>query len=92
MIADALSKFSHWLMDLMLWVPKKIFELIMDAFASLFEALPVPDFIVQATNAFSGVSGNVLFFASKFAIAEGLMIYIGALILRFILRRIPFIG
>ncbi len=92
MIADALSKFSQWLMDLLLWIPKKLFELIMDVFASLFEALPVPDFIIRASDAFSGISGNVLFFASKFAIAEGLAIYIGALILRFIIRRLPLIG
>lgn len=92
MIGDALSKFGQWLKDLFLWLPMKIFELLMDGFAALLEALPVPDFITTAAQAFSGISGNVLFFASKFAIAEGLAIYLGALVLRFIIRRIPFFG
>lgn len=92
MFSDSLSRFAGWLKDLLLWVPKKIFELMMDAFAVLFESLPVPDFIIQASSAFSGISGNVLFFASKFAIAEGMAIYLGALVLRFIIRRIPFFG
>lgn len=92
MIADALSRFAEWLKDLLLWIPKKVFELLMEGFAVLLESLPVPDFIIQASNAFSGISGNVLFFASKFAIAEGMAIYLGALVLRFIIRRIPFFG
>lgn len=92
MIADALSRFAEWLKDLLLWIPRKVFELLMDGFASLLESLPVPEFMTQASTAFSGISGNVLFFASKFAIAEGLTIYLGALVLRFIIRRIPFFG
>lgn len=92
MFSDALSRFASWLMDLLLWIPKKVFELIMDALASVLEALPVPDFIIMAADAFSGISGNVVFFASKFAIAEGISIYLSALALRFIIRRIPFLG
>lgn len=92
MIGDALSKFGDWLKDLLLWIPRKVFELLMDGFASLIEVLPVPEFMITASNAFAGISGNVLFFASKFAIAEGLTIYLGALVLRFIIRRIPFFG
>lgn len=82
----------EWVKDFFLWVPRKLWEEMLDGIASFFEALPVPDFIIQATNAFSGIGGNVLFFAQKFAVGEGIAMVLAAYLLRFLLRRIPLIG
>lgn len=88
MIADALQ----WLLDALLWVPRKLFAALLDGLASLIEAIPVPEFVQQAESSLSGISGNVLFFAEKFAIPEGIAMVLSAYVLRFLLRRIPLIG
>lgn len=92
MIADALSKFGQWLLDALLWIPRKLWAELLDVFAKIIEAMPVPDFVAHAQNLFNGIPGSVIYFANFFAIGEGLTMVLGAYLLRFILRRIPFIG
>lgn len=92
MISDLLSDFATWLKDLLLWLPLKIWELLLDGLASVLEAIPVPDFVSTATGAFSSIPGNVLFFANYFAVGEGIAMVLSAYALRFLIRRIPLIG
>lgn len=87
-----LDKLTQWFFDLMQWLPKKIYSLVMDGLASFFESIPVPSFMSQAGGAFAGIPGNVLWFASTFELAFGVSVVLLALVARFILRRIPFIG
>ena len=87
-----IEKFAEWLKDLFLYLPKKLWADLMDSLAGFVEALPVPDFVYQAQNAMGGIPSTVLFFAGKFAIAEGVAMILAALIARFMLRRIPLIG
>jgi len=87
-----LGEFGEWLKDLFLWLPLKLWELLLDAFASLIEAMPVPEFLTQAQGYFSGVGSNVLFVLDLFAVPQGMTMIMGALILRFVIRRIPLIG
>ncbi len=92
MISDALSKFAQWLLDALLWVPLKIWELILDGLASVIESMPVPDFVSTASNAFGSIPSNVLFFANFFALGEGIAMILAAYGIRFLIRRIPLIG
>lgn len=87
-----MEDFAQWLEETLLWIPRKLWAELLDALASFVEAIPPPDFLVDASAAFSGISGNIAFFASKLAVAEGLAMVLSAYVLRFILRRIPFIG
>jgi len=89
---DYLEAFAQWLKDLLLWLPLKLWEMLLDGLASVIEALPVPDFLAAAQGLFSGVGGNVLYVLGLFAVPEGIGMIISALILRFIIRRIPLIG
>lgn len=91
-LADKLSDVLQWLFDLVLWLPKKLFSLIMDALATFFEALPVPEFVTQAAAYFQGIPSGFLFFLNYFAVGEGMAMVLGAYVLRFVIRRIPFIG
>lgn len=92
MIGDALSRFGEWLKDLLLWIPLKLWELLLDGLAAIIEAIPVPDFVNNASNAFSSIPGNVLFFANFFAVGEGITMVLAAYGIRFLIRRIPLIG
>lgn len=87
-----IEKFAEWLKDLMLYLPKKWWADMLDALAAIIQALPVPDFVYQAANAFSATPPMIVFFANKFAVPEGIAMMLAALIARFILRRIPLIG
>lgn len=87
-LSDAFDAFVAFLMDLPAWAFSKIAEGIV----SFFEAIPVPDFFVSAANAFGSVPSEVVFFAEAFQIGPGVTMVLGAYLLRFIMRRIPFIG
>lgn len=92
MIQDYLDKFAQWLKDLLLWLPLKLWEMLLDGLAAVLEAVPVPDFIAAAQGYMSGVGGNVLFVLNLFAVPQGMTMIMSALVLRFVIRRIPFIG
>lgn len=87
-----MSEILQWLLDLWLWLPRQLFAWLLDALAALVESIPVPDFVSQASAALSSIGGNVLFFAEKFAVPEGVAMVLSAYVLRFLIRRIPFIG
>lgn len=92
MIIAALASFSEWLRDLLLWVPKKLWESLADMLASAVEAIPVPEFMLQGSGLFSSISGDVWWFASIGQLHLGVPMILTAYIARFALRRIPFIG
>lgn len=87
-----LDEFAQWLKDLLLWLPLKIWELITDGLASVLEAIPVPDFINQAQGFMNMIPGNILWVLNLFAVPQGMTMIMAALLLRFVLRRIPLIG
>jgi sulfite exporter TauE/SafE len=81
-----------WVLELFEWIPKRIFQGIMDGSASLIEAIPAPSFLTNAGSFFGNIPGGIVYFFQFFAIAEGIAMITAALLLRFILRRIPLIG
>ncbi|OHC58114.1 MAG: hypothetical protein A3J25_03855 [Pseudomonadales bacterium RIFCSPLOWO2_02_FULL_63_210] len=91
-ISDFFLGILEWLLDLVAWVPKKIWELLLDALASAIEAIPAPGFVSSAGGWFGGIPETVIYFGQFFAVAEGLGMIMSALVLRFLLRRIPIIG
>jgi len=91
-MGDYISKFMAWLQEVLLWIPRKLWAELLDGLSSLIAAIPVPSFVTDAAGAFSSISGNVLFFASKFAVPEGIAMILAAYALRFVIRRIPLIG
>ena len=91
-LLDWLSDFSEWLGDKLLWVPRKLTELVLDGLALLIEAIPVPTWLANAGNYLAGIDPTIAFFLQGFRFAEGLTIIFAAYILRFLIRRIPLIG
>ena len=79
-----------WLADelkaLWLWV----YDALLSGFASIIEAIPVPDFLLNMQSL--TLPASVAWVASSMNLTYGLTVIIGAYTARFILRRIPFIG
>ena len=91
-LIDFLSQILVWLKDLLLWIPRKLAELVLDALAALIEAIPVPAWLSNAGTYLAGIDPTIAFFLQGFRFAEGLTIIFAAYILRFLIRRIPLIG
>lgn len=85
------TSFAKWLFDALLFIPRKVFEGLLDALAALVEAIPVPDAIAQAKVSMSALAG-MGYVADLVALKQGLALVMGSLIARFLLRRIPGIG
>lgn len=88
---NALSSFSQWLINVLLWVPLKLFAMLLDGLASIFEAIPVPDWVSTAQAGLSALS-PIGYYLNLFAVPQGFATIISAYILRFLIRRIPFVG
>jgi hypothetical protein len=91
-MADIIDTVLQWIKDFFTWLFQYIWAQILEALAAVINAIPVPDFVYQAQSAFSSLSGNVLFFAQKFAFGEGVAMILAAYAIRFLIRRIPIIG
>jgi hypothetical protein len=75
-----------------LWLPRQIYKLLCEGLAGLVQAIPVPDFISAIPGYLSAVPSGVAFFLAAFQFETGMTIIISAYLLRFVIRRIPFIG
>jgi len=91
-MADIVNTVLEWIKDFFTWLFQYIWAQILEALAAVISAIPVPDFVYQAQSAFASLSGNVLFFAQKFAFGEGVVMILAAYGIRFLIRRIPIIG
>lgn len=82
----------EWLKDLLLWVPQKLWELLLDGLASVIEALPVPDWLASIASFGGSIPPGVGYFLHVMRVPEGLAMLLSAYVLRFLIRRIPVIG
>lgn len=82
----------QFFVDLLLWFPRKVVELLLDALIGVIENLPVPEAFQAALDAASGIAPGALWLINCFAVSEGAALVFGALCARFCLRRIPWIG
>lgn len=87
-----LNSILDWFVEWAEWIPQKLYSSAMSGVADFIYAIPVPDFMQQASGALSGIPSTVMYFASAFELAFGVQVVFAALSLRFALRRIPFIG
>lgn len=83
-----LSGFAEWLLGVLLFVPRKIFELLTDAASAVISALDLP----IDPSALGGISAGVSWFADITAAPEGFLIVLGATLVRFALKLIPTLG
>lgn len=88
-----LSGFAKWLLDVYLWLPRKIFEWFTDGAADIFELLPaIPGSQEMISNAaaLASISG-VSWLLDLFLVAYGFKTCVSAYMFRFGVRRAPFI-
>lgn len=85
------QKLIDALIDIVLWIPRQLFGLLVDAVELMLTWIPEIE-IADLQNIFNGLGGQLLYFLTVFEFDYGITAMMTALIARFILRRIPFIG
>lgn len=83
---------AQWVFDLLLKLPLHLWVLLLGGLQAAVNAIPVPSFFASAGNYVAQIPSSVAFFAAGFQIPYGLGVITSAWLLRWILRRIPFIG
>jgi len=90
-----LAAFGNWILTALLYVPQKIYEMLTDSLIVMFNGI----FAVCTVCDFSNLNSNlaalpvgVLFILSWFKVGSCLTILSGSYLVRFLIRRIPFIG
>ena len=88
-LIEYVGKILEWLLDLVLWVPRKVFELLTDAVAAAISAIPAPDWLTAHAGNLSGMASGAVWLLDLAAASEGLSMVLSALLLRFGLKAIP---
>lgn len=86
------SDLMAWLKGAFMWLPRWIWQSILGALGAMVKAIPVPDFFAGFSMNVAGLAGSVVWFLDLVQFKFGLSVVLGALLLRWLLRRIPLIG
>lgn len=90
-----LHAFGAWLLGILLYIPQKVFEYLTDGLITgidaIFAACTVCDFSNLGSN-LAALPLATLFILGWFKIGTGLTFIFAAYGMRFLIRRIPFIG
>lgn len=90
-----LHAFGDWLLTALLYVPRVVFSLLVDglnaAIDAIFLACTVCDFAALGSN-FAALPVATLFIMGWFKVGTGLTMISSAYGVRFLIRRLPFIG
>lgn len=86
------DKVLEWLLAALLWLPRKIWQLLLEGLAAIINAIPVPDFLSGLGTAWAAIGGPIFYFLDIAQFDVGLPMVLGAWMMRFLLRRVPVIG
>jgi len=85
-----MSDFFNTIMDFFEWLLYSIIDSVLGGIAYLVELLPVPDFIANMPTI--TIPAGVAYFAGPANIPGGLAMIATAYGIRFLIRRLPFVG
>lgn len=85
-----LSGFKEWLIDVLLYIPRKLFDSFLNALAGVIEGLPLPSFIVDYSLG-DLIDPNILWLLHSSGVSTALSIISSAIVFR-ILRKILTFG
>lgn len=87
-----LHDFSQWLLDVLLFIPRWLWSQVLDAFATFIENLPVPEMVNMWVTHAGSIPSTIVWFLTILEFKFGVTVVVSALVLRWLLRRIPFFG
>jgi hypothetical protein len=91
-LLDFLAKILTWLFTFVDWVINEVIQLLLAGLAAVLTLIPVPAWLANAPGVIGAMPAGVAYVAGLFMLPQGIAIIIGAYTVRFIIRRLPFIG
>lgn len=97
-ITDKLQAIWHWLAEAAQWLIDWLFALPKFAFAELLDGVLavltaiIPADLADRVAVVGDLPGYMLYFLAPFQVGSGLSIILGAYAIRFVIRRLPFVG
>ena len=80
------------LKSLILWIVPWLYHRFLEALSAVLLGIPVPDCFGQAANLFASIPPEVMFWLEPVHLDTFICIIIDAYVIRFLIRRLPFIG
>jgi hypothetical protein len=87
-----LTQILAWLHTFLVLLPKLIASAVLTALAAVINWIPVPSFITNASGWIGAIPSFPAYLLSSLNFSAGVTILVTAYVLRFLIRRIPFIG
>lgn len=91
-LLQALKAALQWVVAFFEWIFAWLWAQLLGALIAVLNVIPVPSWLSGAPNVIGSVPAGVAFFLQAFEVPSGLAIVLGALTIRFFIRRIPLIG
>lgn len=91
-LIEYIARILSWLLGLVTWALLQILKLLYEGLSVVINAIPVPSWLSGAGSVFASIPSGVAFFTASLHIVDGIAIVLSAYGLRFLIRRIPFIG
>lgn len=94
-MTNYLTGFAQFILDIILYIPKKIFEWLTDGLAvtidALFNLCSSCNFTTLGAS-LEGLPSGILYILGWFNFGTGISVISGAYLIRFLIRRLPVIG
>jgi len=87
-----IARILTWGLGVIPWALLTWLTLIFVGLAAVFINMPVPAWMLTAPSVLSNIPSGVAYFTRSLHIVDGLTIVLSAYGLRFIIRRLPFVG
>lgn len=84
--------FGSWLLDVLLWVPRKVYGLLLEGLATVIEAIPVGGIADALSGGWGGVGDGVLWALGLVRLDVGIPLVASAYLTRWVIRRLPLVG
>jgi hypothetical protein len=89
-LTDWLDAAFAWLVELLLWLPNKVYELFLAGLLAVVNAIPVPSWATGID--LDWIPSGMAYWLEPFNVGLGLTCVLGGVLWRFLIRRIPVIG
>jgi len=89
-LTDWLDAAFAWLVELLLWIPQKLYQLLLDGLTAVLNAIPVPAW-AEGIN-LNWIPSGMAYWLEPFHIGFGMTCITGAYLWRFVIRRLPVVG
>lgn len=90
--ADRYEQFQEWLLELVLWIPRKVWEEFLDELAGVLESLGIPSFIIQASALLGSWGSDASYWFDLLQFNWGFSLVVSAISIRWAWSKVPFLG